>query len=53
MHSVHINEKWGQEIFIDGLAEYIRGFIKHAVEQAIKQELTNFLGFGSWTACRV
>ncbi|MCL6559388.1 MAG: hypothetical protein K6U74_11450 [Firmicutes bacterium] len=42
MHSVQINEKWGQEIFIDGLAEYIRGFIKHAVEQAIKQELTNF-----------
>lgn len=42
---VQINEKWGQEIFIDGLAEYIRGFIKHAVEQAVKQELTNFLGY--------
>ncbi len=45
MQNVQINEKWGQEIFIDGLAEYIRGFIKHAVEQAIKQELTNFLGY--------
>lgn len=45
MQSVQINEKWGQEIFIDGLAEYIRGFIKHAVEQAVKQELTNFLGY--------
>lgn len=45
MHSVQINEKWGQEIFIDGLAEYIRGFVKQAVEQAVKHELTNYLGY--------
>jgi putative transposase len=45
MQNVQINEKWGQEIFIDGLAEYIRGFIKYAVEQAVKQELTGFLGY--------
>lgn len=30
------------------MAEYIRGFIKHAVEQAIKQELTNFLGYENY-----
>jgi putative transposase len=45
MQNVQINEKWGQEIFIDGLVEYIRGFIKYAVEQAVKHELTNFLGY--------
>lgn len=45
MHSVQINEKWGQEIFIDGLAEYIRGFVKQAIEQAVKHELTNYLGY--------
>ncbi len=31
LQNVQINEKWGQEIFIDGLAEYIRDFIKHAI----------------------
>jgi len=27
------------------LAEYIRGFVKQAVEQAVKHELTNYLGY--------
>ncbi|NPV28483.1 MAG: hypothetical protein HPY58_02280 [Firmicutes bacterium] len=40
------NEKWGQEILINRyLALYIRQFIKHALEEAIKQELTKFLGY--------
>lgn len=45
MLNVEVNEKWGQEIFINDLALYIRQFIKHALEEAIKQELTKFLGY--------
>ncbi|NSW92993.1 MAG: transposase [Firmicutes bacterium] len=36
--------KWGQEIFIDGLAQYIREFLKHAFEEAIRLELQEMLG---------
>lgn len=42
--NVHVNEKWGQEIFIDGLAQYIREFLKHAFEEAIRLELQEMLG---------
>ncbi len=45
MLNVEVNENWGQEIFINDLALYIRQFIKHALEEAIKQELTKFLGY--------
>jgi len=29
MQKVNVNGEWGQEIFINGLAEYVRAFIKH------------------------
>ncbi|NPV29745.1 MAG: hypothetical protein HPY58_08865 [Firmicutes bacterium] len=45
MQDVEVNEKWGQEILINDLALYIRQFIKHALQEAIKQELTKFLGY--------
>ncbi len=34
-----------QEFFIDGLSDYIRAFIRRAIEEAVKQELTEFLGY--------
>jgi transposase-like protein len=42
--NVYVNEKWGQEIFIDGLAQYIREFLKHAFEETIRLELQEMLG---------
>ena len=44
LQDVHVNEKWGQGVFIDGLAEYIRQFLKCAFEEAIKLELQEMLG---------
>ncbi|NPV29974.1 MAG: hypothetical protein HPY58_10055 [Firmicutes bacterium] len=44
MHDVEVNEKWRQEIFINDLAFYIRQFIKHALEEAIKQEINQLSG---------
>jgi len=43
MHSVQINEKWGQEIFVNGLAGYIQGFIKHALRFGDKAGTDQFL----------
>ncbi|MDK2821654.1 MAG: hypothetical protein PWP31_1619 [Clostridia bacterium] len=37
-------KSWGQDIFIDGLAEYIRQFLKHAFEEAIRLGLQEMLG---------
>ena len=34
-----------QEFFLDGLQEYLRGFIRRAFEEAIQGELTEFLGY--------
>ncbi len=34
-----------QEFFLDGLSDYIRALIKRALEEAIKRELTEFLGY--------
>lgn len=45
MQKVNVNGEWGQEIFINGLAEYVRAFIKHALEQALQHELEAFLGY--------
>jgi hypothetical protein len=46
MQNVQINEKWGQEIFIDGLAKVTSEvLLNRIIEQVIKQELTNFLGY--------
>lgn len=44
LQEVHVNEKWGQGVFIDGLADYIRLFLKHAFEEAIRLELQEMLG---------
>ena len=44
LQEVHVNEKWGQGVFIDGLADYIRLFLKHAFEEAIRLELQENLG---------
>lgn len=44
LQNVHIDDKWGQEVFIVGLAEYIRQFIKHTIEEAIRHELQEMLG---------
>jgi len=34
-----------QEFFLDGLQEYLRGFIRRVFEEAIYAELTEFLGY--------
>jgi putative transposase len=34
-----------QEFFLDGLQEYLRGFVRKAFEEAIQAELTEFLGY--------
>jgi putative transposase len=34
-----------EEFFLDGLSDYIRAFIRRAIEEAVKQELTDFLGY--------
>lgn len=37
-----------QEVFIEGLGEYVRRFLREAFERAIRSELTQFLGRGPY-----
>ncbi|MCK4225246.1 MAG: hypothetical protein KAX39_08690 [candidate division Zixibacteria bacterium] len=41
-----------QGFFLDGLQEYLRGFIRKAFEEAICAELTGFLGYHPYQRTR-